>query len=96
MPFVTKPCPSCGQDHGHSRWTIANSSVMRPQRCKRCGEYFHQTGLGVWFWTFLLVPSGIFAAVHWSLGLAALLVEMVLVSLYINRRKPLAPGPRYG
>ncbi|MFT3814598.1 MAG: hypothetical protein QM740_14660 [Acidovorax sp.] len=77
MLFIQKPCPCCGADHGHSRWAVANCSVMRPLRCRQCGRFFHQSGLNVQLWSSFLLPTGIFFAVHWSAGLAAWLVEMV-------------------
>ncbi|MDY0743245.1 hypothetical protein SNE35_01940 [Paucibacter sp. R3-3] len=49
-----------------------------------------------WLLSYVLVPTSIFFAFHWSIGLGAIAAELTLVSLYINRRKPLAVGPRYG
>lgn len=50
----------------------------------------------VWLWSYCLVPTGIFLGFHWSAGLLAILAEIVLVSLYINRKMPLVAGPKYG
>jgi len=96
MLFVKKPCPCCGSDHGHSRWAVSNCSAMKPLRCKHCQQNFHQTGVTAWLLSYLLVPTSIFFAFHWSVGLGAIAAELTLVSLYINRRSPLAAGPRYG
>lgn len=96
MLFLKKPCPCCNSDHGHSRWAVSNCSVMKPLRCKHCLQNFHQTGVTTLLLSYFLVPTGIFFAFHWSIGLGAIAAELTLVSLYINRKKPLAAGPRYG
>lgn len=58
MFLRTHPCPHCHAAHGHSAWRVANSSVIKPLRCKACDAYFHQTGLGLWLVGSLLIPVG--------------------------------------
>ncbi len=94
MLFKARPCPSCHAVHGHTRWAVANSSNMRGLRCEHCQEIFYQAGMGVWFWSFLLLPITPFFLIHWGVGLLAMAVETVLVMLYINRRKPLVAAHR--
>lgn len=96
MLFITKPCPNCHANHGYSRWAVSQCSVIKPLRCRQCGKFFHQPGLNVWFWSYFLAPTGIFFIIHWALGVLALVIELLLISLYINRKKPLAKGPKYG
>lgn len=52
-------------------------------------EIFYQAGMGVWFWSFVLLSITPFFLIHWGVGLLAMAVETVLVMLDINRRKPL-------
>lgn len=94
MLFKPRPCPSCNADHGRTLWAVANSSYMKGLRCVNCREIFYQAGMGVWFWSFLLLPITPFFLIHWGVGLLAMAVETVLVMLYINRRKPLVAAHR--
>ena len=111
--LLPRPCPSCGDAHGHSPWRVANSSVIKPLRCTRCGHNFHQTGLGVWLWVGSVLPTSFAAALLWALTISLLpglhagtaflaatavsgVLEVLGVLIYVNRRKPLAVGPRYG
>lgn len=108
----TKPCPSCGLTHGHSNWTAFNSSIVRPIRCKACKANFHQVGLRAWFvssllatemllllpWALILfvmpdVANGIPGWLAVGFGIA---LQVFLTMLYIDRRYPLAPGPKHG
>lgn len=50
--------------------------------------------MGVWFWSFVLLPITPFFLIHWGVGLLAMAVEVGLVMLYINRRKPLVAAHR--
>lgn len=93
---ANRPCPGCGHGHGHSAWAVANCSVIHPLRCRHCKAFFHQKGLGVWFWSMLLFPSGLFFAIHWSVGLIASLFGIVAVPWYICRFRPLVAGPKHG
>ncbi len=94
MLFQTRPCPACNADHGHTRWAVAYSSYMKGLRCQHCREVFYQAGLGVWFWSLLVLPTTPFFFIHWGIGLLAMAVEVGLVMLYINRRKPLMTAHR--
>lgn len=96
MLFVIKPCPNCGSDHGHTRWAVANSSVIHPLRCRQCRAFFHQKGLLTWLWVCILLPTGLLSAIHWSIGVAGVLAVGALTLLYINRRHPLVKGPEFG
>ena len=108
----SKPCPSCGQSHGHSPWKAFNSSIVRPIRCKACKAYFHQVGIRAWFVS-SLIPIELFVLLPWALvflalpevamGIPAWLVvcfgialQAFLTTLYIDRRYPLASGPKHG
>lgn len=92
MLLSIKPCPHRGADHVHTRWAVASSSVIRPLRFTQCGEAFYQKGLSAWFWSYLLVPTGLLSTVHWSIGLVGVFVICVLILLYVNRRYSLVKG----
>lgn len=96
MLLAIKPCPHCGADHGQSRWAVASSSVIRPLRCKQCGEAFYQKGVTAWVWSYLLVPTGFLSTVHWSFGLVAVFAVCGLVLLYVNRRHAQVKGHKFG
>jgi len=106
-----KPCPNCGNQHGHSPWKVANSSLAKPLKCLRCGQYFHQVGLGALLAVSLLFPTSLLswlaavalieiapdAPFAFVIGVAFVLasaIELLSLLVYVNRRYPLASGPR--
>jgi hypothetical protein len=96
MFFKTRPCPNCAEAHGHANWKVTGSSLLQPLRCKSCSAFFHQTGLKAWFWFVLLFPAGLFFALHWAIGLAAIVIGEITLFTFINRKHRLALGPKHG
>jgi hypothetical protein len=93
----TRPCPNCAEAHGQSHWKVAGSSLLRPLRCKSCSAFFHQPGLlRAWFCFVMLFPAGLFFALHWAIGLAAIMIGEIALFTYVNRKHRLVPGPKHG
>lgn len=93
---TNETCPQCQHHHGYNFWSVMNSSVTRPLRCRHCHQFFHQLGLGVWFLFSLFFPGGLLFLVHWLPGVLFMLGSILLAGIFIRLRYPLACGPRYG
>lgn len=108
----TKACPCCAQPHGYSNWKAFNSSVLRPLRCQSCHAFFHQVGLRTWFlstlipievwlilpWAlaFALLPAAFLGLPSWLLLGLGIVSQLLLTMIYVDRRYPLAAGPKHG